>query len=115
MSKRKPMPPVAPAVPLSGDQLRARLRSGSGAEKLVNVPLIGTVRMVAPSFPRLVEIRMACQDEADSRLSMVLACCPDLRPDDLQLLKTGNGIIVASLVAEAAKLAGSLTDDLVGK
>lgn len=114
MSKRK-MPPVAPAVPMSREQIIARINAGIAAEKVVTVPLLGAVRMVAPSFPRLVEVRLACSDESDSRLAMVLACCPDLKAEDLHALKNGNGLIVAALVAEAAKLAGSLTDDLVGK
>lgn len=101
---------------LSGDELRKRLAAAeAGGEKVVDVPLLGKVRVCVPTFERIIEIKMACQDEADTRLALVLASCPDLKPEDLSLLKRANGMVVASLVAAVVGEQGAITDSLVGK
>jgi hypothetical protein len=106
MSKKQAQLPI-----LTGDQLRKRI--AARAVQLVEVASLGgRVRVVRPSFERLVEIKSKNLNEADERLAVLAASCPDLSIDDLKLLKEGDGIAVASLLAAVTK---PITDDDVAK
>lgn len=99
--------------PLSRDELISKCQAGP--ERIVDVAGVGPVRVRVPSFPRLVELRSSIQNEEDYKLAMVLASCPDLKAEDIEILRNGNGFAVAALVAAVTSLDKPVNDEDVGK
>ena len=98
---------------LSREELLAKFNAGP--DRVVDVAGVGPIRVRVPNFARLIELKATCQSEDDYRLGMILASCPDLKAEDLEALRKGNGFAVAALVAAVTSLDKPLTDDDVGK
>lgn len=101
--------------PLTRVELLAKLRAPES--KVIDVPLLGSVRVQVPTWERIMEIRAQTSgSEEDFRWALAMASVVDLAPEDwAQLRGKNNGAVIGSLLGALLAKDSPITDDLVGK
>jgi hypothetical protein len=99
---------------LTRDELLAKL--AAPPEQIVDVAGVGPVRIRVPDFQRLVALKSSVTGSEDEQAyALILASCPDLRPEDLDLLKRSRGMAIGALLSAIAEIDKPVTDETVGK
>ena len=99
---------------LTRDELLAKL--AVPPEQVIDVPGVGPVRIRVPDFERLIALRSSIAGTQEEQgYGLILASCPDLRPEDIDLLKKSRGMAIGALLSAIAEIDKPVTDDTVGK
>ena len=100
---------------LNREELRAKLQPRKIKEH--EIAGLGTVRLQAPSFEQLNELRERCaEDDTKFRLQLAMASCVDLTQEDwAELSINNNGFNVSRLVVGVINSLETIDDDKVGK
>jgi hypothetical protein len=84
-----------PSKVFGRDEILARLKNEI---ILVDVPEWGaSVRVRPPEFPRICQLRLEAPDNAEFAALLVMSSCVDLKPEDLRMMREGNGLRFSEL------------------
>ncbi len=93
MTKKPEKQPATPV--LSRDDIIGKLKNDTVT---VEIPgWGGSIRIRPPTYPAMCQIRAEAPNDAEFKASLAIACCVDLKPEDMRVMREGNGIRFAEL------------------
>jgi hypothetical protein len=67
--------------------------------RLIDIPgWEGAVRVRPPAFPEIVRLKMQHADEAEFKIALAIASCVDLKSEDFQAIREGDGFAFSTMV-----------------
>ena len=93
---------------LDRDALLAKLKNNI---LIVEIPeWDASIRVQPPTFPRIQLLRLEAPDDAEFRAALVIACCVDLKEEDLRVMREGNGFRFSELLNAVYAAIGAKVD-----
>lgn len=99
---------------ISREEILKRLAIAEAKAVFVEA-LGGEIMVRVPSFGRIAQLRLECQDDLSLNVALAVESCVDLKPEDRSALINGNPGIAAAIVNAVMSLKSAITDDDVGK